>query len=156
MSVIAVVTNLLLPYWFDLFSLQEVGALSTLALLSALAYAISMHQLFDVRVIIKRTFVYTLLLGTVFAIYSSFVFLFTQVVQNGAALSGANFFASMIAAVVIGTDAGTAPQMARNQDRRLFVQARIPAPASHEGSDAEATGRGRAGRSPENADGKRW
>lgn len=101
-SVIAVVTNLLLPYLFGYFALQEVGALSTLALLSALAYAISMHQLFDVRVIIKRTFVYTMLLGTVFAIYSSFVFLFTQVVQNGAALSGANFFASMIAAVVIG------------------------------------------------------
>jgi len=99
---ITVFTNLLLPYWFNFFGLQEVGALSTMALLSALAYAISMHQLFDVRVIIKRTFVYTLLLGTVFALYSSIIFLFTQVLQGGIALSGANFFASMVAAVVIG------------------------------------------------------
>lgn len=101
-TAIAVVTNLLLPYLFGYFALQEVGALSTLFFLSALAYAISMHQLFDVRVIIKRTFVYTLLLTILVASYSVIIFVFTRLIQGGVSYDPTSFVTNIVAAIVIG------------------------------------------------------
>lgn len=82
MAAIAVVTNLLLPYLLGDFAWQEVGALSTLALLSAIAYAISVHQLFDIRLFIRRAVVYTLLLGFTSAVYNAFIFSLTLLFQG--------------------------------------------------------------------------
>ena len=75
MALIAMMTNLLLPYFFKVFALQEVGALSIIALLSTIAYAISAHQLFDIRIIIRRTVVFTALFILIVIAYSALALL---------------------------------------------------------------------------------
>lgn len=82
MAAIAVVTNLLLPYLYKEFAFQEVGALSTLALLSAIAYAISVHHLFDVRIFIRRAVVFTLYLGSISAASNALIFILTLLFQG--------------------------------------------------------------------------
>jgi len=74
MAAVVLITNLLLPFSFHIFAFQEVGALSTIALLAALAYAITVHRLFDVRVFVRRALVYTLLLGLTAAAYNGLIF----------------------------------------------------------------------------------
>ena len=71
MAIVAIVTNLLLPYFFKIFALQEIGALSIIALIGAIAYAISAHQLFDVRIVIRRTVVFTILFVFIITVYSA-------------------------------------------------------------------------------------
>lgn len=83
MAAIAVVTNLLLPYLYGNFAFQEIGALSTLALLSAIAYAISVHQLFDIRVFIRRAFIFALLLAFTSAAYNGVLFALAVLFRGG-------------------------------------------------------------------------
>ncbi len=75
MAIIAMLTNLLLPYFFKVFALQEIGALSIIALLGTIAYAISAHQLFDIRIIIRRTVVFTVLFIFIVIAYSALALL---------------------------------------------------------------------------------
>ena len=75
MAIIAMLTNLLLPYFLKVFALQEVGALSIIALLGTIAYAISAHQLFDIRIIIRRTVVFTALFILIVIAYSALALL---------------------------------------------------------------------------------
>ena len=71
MAVIAILTNVILPYFFKVFALQEIGALSIIALIGAIAYAISAHQLFDIRIVIRRTVVFTILFVFIVITYSA-------------------------------------------------------------------------------------
>jgi len=83
MSVIAIMTNIILPYFFKVFALQEVGALSIIALLGTIAYAISTHQLFDIRIIIRRTVVFTVLFVLIVIAYSILALLLRGVLLGG-------------------------------------------------------------------------
>jgi hypothetical protein len=84
MAAIALVTNIMLPYRFGIFALQDMGALSTIFLLLAIAYAISVRQLFDVRIVIKRTLVYSLLLAGIAAAYSGIEYVLTETLRQTA------------------------------------------------------------------------
>ncbi len=75
---IALVTNVFLPFVFDDFRFIDVGTLSTSLFLIAVAYAIIRHHLFDVRLLIRRTLVYGILLSMVLAVYSAVVLLVTD------------------------------------------------------------------------------
>ena len=74
----ALTTNVLLPYSFHNFAYQDLGALSTIFFIIAIAYAITAHHLFDIRILIRRTIVFTLLLAFVLAIYSGVVLFLAQ------------------------------------------------------------------------------
>lgn len=80
----AVVTNALLPYGFGDFRFCDAGTLSTLFFVLATAYATLIHRLFDVRVLIRETLVYGVLLAFVLGGYSSAVFVLTQYLTSGA------------------------------------------------------------------------
>ncbi|WP_394793072.1 histidine kinase N-terminal 7TM domain-containing protein [Armatimonas sp.] len=77
-GVISLVTNALLPYTFDDFRWIDVGPLSTLLFLLSVAYAVIRHQLFDIRVFIRRAVVLGVALSMVLACYSALVLLVTD------------------------------------------------------------------------------
>ena len=81
---VASVTNILLPYGFGDFRLCDIGALSTLFFLLAIAHALFLHGLFDLRLVLRKTLVYGVLSALVLAAYSSAVLLITQYFIAGA------------------------------------------------------------------------
>lgn len=77
-GVVALVTNALLPFTFGEFRFTDVGPLSAVLFLGATAYAIAKHNLFNVRLLVRKTVVYGLLLSFVLAAYSSLLVLATD------------------------------------------------------------------------------
>jgi hypothetical protein len=80
---IALVSNALLPYAFGDFRFCDVGTLATLFFVLAVAYAVFVHGLFDLRIVIRETLVYGILLAFVLGGYSSAVFLITEYLTKG-------------------------------------------------------------------------
>ena len=72
-GLVATLCDLVLPYAFHVFALQEVGALGTLLFLASVAYAISTQRLFSVRVLVRRTVVFTLLITFALELYQAAV-----------------------------------------------------------------------------------
>ncbi|WP_395091444.1 histidine kinase N-terminal 7TM domain-containing protein [Armatimonas sp.] len=66
-GVVSLLTNALLPYTFDDFRWIDIGPLSTLLFLLAVAYAVIRHQLFDIRVFVRRAVVLGVALSLVLA-----------------------------------------------------------------------------------------
>ena len=75
---IGLIANVLLPYGFGDFKYIDVGPLSTVFFLMAIAYAIIRHHLFDVQLFIRRTLVYGIVLSLALALYSAMVILVTD------------------------------------------------------------------------------
>lgn len=101
MAVIAVTTNVILPFIFHIFHFQEVGALSTIAFLVAITHAISVHHLFDVRLIIRRTVVFTALLAFVVMVYGVSIFLMSTFAVGGTAVLNAPLVIANLACIGI-------------------------------------------------------
>ncbi|MCC2631990.1 MAG: putative Histidine kinase, partial [Patescibacteria group bacterium] len=102
-TVLGLFCNLLLPL-YENYSLVWLGPSFSLIFTTFTIYAIAAHRLFDIRIIVKRTVVYTMLLAFIFVVYSSVIFLLTQVIQRQAsgAVDRNAFIANLIAAIVIG------------------------------------------------------
>jgi hypothetical protein len=81
---VAFLTNVVLPYGFGDFRFCDVGTLSTLCFVLAVAYATFVHGLFDPRVILRETLVFGILMAFVMGAYSSIVFLLTQCLTHSA------------------------------------------------------------------------
>jgi hypothetical protein len=77
-GLVSLLTNIALPYGLGNFDYIEVGPLSTVLLLLAVAYAVVRHQLFDIRVFLRRTLVLGIALSLVLAAYSALVLLATD------------------------------------------------------------------------------
>ncbi len=75
---VSIVTNVLIPYTTGDFSWIDIGPLSTLLLLLAVAYAVVRHQLFDIKILLRRTLVLGIALSFVLACYSALVLLATD------------------------------------------------------------------------------
>ena len=75
---VSLVSNALLPSVFCDFRWIDVGPLSTLLFLLAIAYAVVRHQLFDIRMFIRRAVVLGIALSFVLAAYSALVLLATD------------------------------------------------------------------------------
>ncbi len=68
-AAIALTTNALLPYAFGNFHLIHVGTLSTILFLLAVADAVFVHHLFDIRLVIRAAFVYAGLIALALELY---------------------------------------------------------------------------------------
>ena len=68
-AAIALVTNVLLPYAFGNFHFIHVGTLSTILFLLAVADAVFVHHLFDIRLVIRAAFVYAGLIALALELY---------------------------------------------------------------------------------------
>ena len=93
---ISAVTNVLLPYRFNNFRFCDVGTLSTMLFASAIAYAVFVHRLFGLRVVLRTALVYGVLLAFVLGAYSSTMFLLAQYFTDGVG-KGAQFCVFFIA-----------------------------------------------------------
>jgi hypothetical protein len=81
---VALVANLLLPYRFGDFRFCDLGALSTLLFLLAIAYATLWRGLFELRVLAARTLLFGILLAFVLGSYSSALFVIAQFLTESA------------------------------------------------------------------------
>jgi hypothetical protein len=77
-TLLSLVTNVALPYLWRNFDWIDVGPISTLLFLLAVAYAVVRHQLFDIRVFLRKTLVLGIALSLVLAVYSAIVLLVTD------------------------------------------------------------------------------
>jgi hypothetical protein len=93
---IASLTNAVLPYGWGDFRFCEVGTLSVLLFVLATAAATFRHGLFDLRVLLRRTLVYGLLLAFVLGTYRSAALLLSQYLTESAG-KGVQFAVLLIA-----------------------------------------------------------
>jgi hypothetical protein len=77
-AAVNVVTGIILPYGYGIFSFQEVGALSAVVFAGGVAYAIMADRLFDIRVVIRKTVVVAVLVTFVEQVYTLSLSLFVN------------------------------------------------------------------------------
>ena len=73
---LGMITNLILPT-LGIFTLNWLGQILTIIMSSFIAYAIVRYRLMDIKIILKRTLVYSMLLVITFSVYV-FMILFSQ------------------------------------------------------------------------------
>ncbi len=95
------VSDFILVVFFGIVNLLILTPAYTLILVGITSYAIIAHQLFDIRVIIKRTVVYSGLLAFTLGIYSLIIFLFTTLFGGQNAFDTRSFVPNFIAAIFI-------------------------------------------------------
>jgi len=82
-AVIAVTTNILLPYAFGDFRFIHVGTLSTILLLAAVGYAVFAYRLFDIRIILRTTLVLAVLVSLALEVYQASVAALAELLPLG-------------------------------------------------------------------------
>jgi hypothetical protein len=66
-------TGIVLPYGYGVFSYEEVGALCVAAFAGAVGYAILTTRLFDIRLVVRKAVLYSILFALLEKAYSSLV-----------------------------------------------------------------------------------
>lgn len=114
-------TNFVVVVLFNNTSLIILGPTYTLIFIGATAYAIVAHQLFDIRVIIRRTVEYSGLLVFTLAVYSMVVFFFSSIFGGGDIFSFRNLVDNLVAAFLIALGFDPLRRfLARTTDKFLF------------------------------------
>lgn len=72
-ALVSVAANAVLPYVWGDFRFIHVGTLSTIFFLGAVAYAAVFRHLFDIRVVVRATLVFALLVGFALELYQAAV-----------------------------------------------------------------------------------
>lgn len=72
----AVITNAVLPLWFKIYSLNSLGPIFSILMIVSISYAIIRHQFLDIKIVIQRGIIYSILLTTITGVYVFFVFSF--------------------------------------------------------------------------------
>lgn len=98
---INMVTNVLFPIFLKTDEYAKIGSYASIFFVGFTAYAIVAHRLFDIRIIIKRTIIYSALLLFVLATYSLVVFSFAAVFGSETQITMNNFISNLIAATLI-------------------------------------------------------
>jgi hypothetical protein len=70
----AVLTNAVLPLWFGINSLNSFGPVFSIFMVISITYAIIRHQFLDIKIIIQRGLVYSILLSSITSLYICIVF----------------------------------------------------------------------------------
>ena len=98
----AFIFNIALPDFWRNSQYVWLGPELTIVWLLSIAYSIIAHHLFDIRVIIKKTFVYSVLLAFVLAVYAVIIFGFTTFLgATGKGFSVRELIPNIIAAIAI-------------------------------------------------------
>jgi hypothetical protein len=97
MGLASMITNVVLPYGFGDFHYTDAGPLSTILFLLCVGYAILQHRLFDLKLFVRKTVVYGLLLTFAVSAYSAVVVLVTDWIAGPSADSLTRFGVLLIA-----------------------------------------------------------
>jgi len=139
---IAFITNALLPYARGDFRFGHVGTLSTFGFLVAVAYATFVHRLFGLRVVLRETLVYGLLLAFVLGAYSSAVFVVSQYLTEGAGKM------VQFAVLLIAFSLDPLRRFLEEKTDRLLFGRHGGEGGEGRADESKRRGRGRQGRSP--------
>ncbi len=99
-AITGLICNLLLPITGN-YALVWVGPTSSLLFVGFIVYAIIAGHLFDIRIIIKRTLLYSFLLAGIAAGYSGVEHLLTRALQQAAAGSPYAWLANVGGAIIV-------------------------------------------------------
>lgn len=97
----AVATNIILPLIDEGIRSSKYGPYFTIIFVIFTAYAIIAYRLFDVRLIVKRTLVYSILLASISAIYSLVIFFSSQFIGGEANFRASSLAPNVIAAILV-------------------------------------------------------
>jgi signal transduction histidine kinase len=101
-SIFALFTSLVLPWLINITDIYKLGIYSIIFMIIFTTYAILAHRLFDIKVIIRKTAVYSILLAFVLAIYSLVIFIFAQAFGTGETqITARTVVPNLIAAMLI-------------------------------------------------------
>lgn len=93
--------SFIIPLLFNYQGLTKYSPYSTIIFICFTAYSILAHHLFDIRVIIKKTLVYSGLLFFTLGTYATIVFLLAQVFGGTTSLTVAGLLPNFVAALAI-------------------------------------------------------
>jgi|GEM_PF-1056245 len=99
-SVFAIATDLIAPLLGNEL-LPNYGPIGVIALAGFTAYAIIAHRLFDIRVIVRKTVIYSGLLSFVIGTYSLIIFTLGSLFGTTTGVSRETFLPNLIAALVV-------------------------------------------------------
>lgn len=83
-------------------SLINLTPLYALILIGFVAYAVAAYHLFDIRVVIKRTVIFTALVTFTFSIYTIIILLVSRIFQQDQITDVASFLTNLVAALAVG------------------------------------------------------
>ncbi|MCX6378952.1 MAG: hypothetical protein NT023_05665 [Armatimonadetes bacterium] len=82
-GVVGITANIVLPYFYHDFRFINAGTLSTIFLLAMIAYTSVAHHLFNIRVILRATFVFTILIAFTLELYQLAIEFLTHLLPLG-------------------------------------------------------------------------
>lgn len=94
-------TNALIPVLTGNWSVAKVGPLMTVFLVGSISYAIVKHRLFDIRLVVARSFTYLLLLSTLAGAYGAALFGASQLLFKNSVTSAPQTLTYIIMAVLL-------------------------------------------------------
>lgn len=120
-AVLTFIGNFIFVIIFKINSFIVLGPLFLLPSIGFTAYAIVAHQLFDIRVIIRKTVEYSGLLLFTLVIYSMVIYFFSTIFGGGDVFNTRNFASNLIAALLIAIGFDPLRRfLARITDKFLF------------------------------------
>ncbi len=94
-----IITNAVLPIALNYYGLTNAGALFSLLLTGGMAYAITKHKLFDIRLIIARSLAYATALITIALLYGLVIFAASKYIFNLEIPISAQIFLALATAI---------------------------------------------------------
>ena len=82
-AVVGIMANVVLPYFYHDFRFINVGTLSTIFFLAVVAYTSVVHHLFNIRVILRTTLVFTVLIALTLEFYQLAIEFLTHLLPLG-------------------------------------------------------------------------
>ncbi|GDX41217.1 hypothetical protein LBMAG21_15090 [Armatimonadota bacterium] len=82
-AVVGIMANVVLPYFYHNFRFINVGTLSTIFFLAMVAYTSVVHHLFNIRVILRTTLVFTVLIALTLEFYQVAIEFLTHLLPLG-------------------------------------------------------------------------
>jgi hypothetical protein len=130
-AVTGLVCNLLLPLLHN-YSLVWLGPASSIFFVSFIVYAIIAHRLFDIRLIIKKTLLYSLLLAAIGAAYGIVEHTLTEAFRQATQNSDYSWLINIVGALLVSFAIAPVRHWLEKQLDRIF----FPIAANHTGRNA--------------------
>lgn len=77
-----VMTNSILPVFFNIYFFNAIGPAFSLILIGFIFYTIYKHQFLDIKIIIQKGLIYSILLSIIIAVYLGLIFTFEYIFSN--------------------------------------------------------------------------
>jgi hypothetical protein len=124
-AIFGIVFNLLFPLWGD-YRFVWVGPSCSLFFVGATVYSIIAHHLFDVRLVVKKAAVYSLLLALLSAGYSAVQYLATRLLESAAPGASDSLAAHVMGAVLVSLFVKPVREWLEKRIHRLLYPRRSP------------------------------